>query len=102
MNPENPDKSWMLELVRELPGVRHAVVFSSDGLIITHTTCTDPDLAQTIAAGCSGQISVGRSLQAPAQIEGAFRKGTQQLRLRLRQINPSTQSLGDSTTICRE
>jgi predicted regulator of Ras-like GTPase activity (Roadblock/LC7/MglB family) len=40
----HPD-SWMLDLVADVRGVRHAVVLSSDGLVKVRTDATDPDTA---------------------------------------------------------
>jgi predicted regulator of Ras-like GTPase activity (Roadblock/LC7/MglB family) len=64
----------MLAEVRELPGVRFAVVLSVDGLVVTHTDSVDRDLADTVAAGCSGLVTLGRSLQTSADISGDFRQ----------------------------
>ncbi|MEU6261769.1 roadblock/LC7 domain-containing protein [Saccharopolyspora shandongensis] len=52
----------MLNDIRELRGVRHAVVLSSDGLYKTATEHTDRDTADTVAAACSALASLGQGM----------------------------------------
>ncbi|WP_402466349.1 roadblock/LC7 domain-containing protein [Isoptericola aurantiacus] len=57
----HPD-SWMLDLVADVRGVRHAVVLSSDGLVKVRTDVTDPDTADKLAAACAGLVALGLSM----------------------------------------
>jgi predicted regulator of Ras-like GTPase activity (Roadblock/LC7/MglB family) len=65
------DNAWMLEKVATLPGVRHVVVLSRDGLVKTRTAHTDRDRAERIAAGCAGLRSLAQGL---APDDGDFRQ----------------------------
>ncbi|WP_418276331.1 roadblock/LC7 domain-containing protein [Isoptericola jiangsuensis] len=55
-------ESWMLDLVADVRGVRHAVVLSSDGLVKVRTDSTDPDTADKVAAACAGLVALGLSM----------------------------------------
>lgn len=55
-----PDEnSWQLDLVAQVPGVRHVVVLSADGLVRVRTDHTERDVAETLAATCAGLTSLG-------------------------------------------
>jgi predicted regulator of Ras-like GTPase activity (Roadblock/LC7/MglB family) len=56
------DNSWMLELIRTVRGVRHAVVLTSDGLLKVRTGHTPVDVADKLAAACAGLSSLGQGV----------------------------------------
>ncbi|MEV4757010.1 roadblock/LC7 domain-containing protein [Micromonospora sp. NPDC049559] len=56
------DQDWMLTEVVSVPYVRHAVVLSSDGLVTARSEGTGKDVADRLAAACSGLQSLGRSV----------------------------------------
>ncbi|OQO92673.1 roadblock/LC7 domain-containing protein [Saccharomonospora piscinae] len=62
MVPQAGDNSWMLEQIRSVRGVRHAIVLTSDGLLRVKTEQTDPDVADKLAAACAGLTSLGRGV----------------------------------------
>ncbi|WP_436777881.1 roadblock/LC7 domain-containing protein [Yinghuangia sp. YIM S09857] len=54
---------WLLtDLVRRVPGTRHAVVLSQDGLVMSHSETFDRDQAEQLAAAASGLSSLARSV----------------------------------------
>lgn len=55
------DLSWMLQDVLKVPGARHALLVSADGLKRGATPELDPDLADTAAAAMSALQSISRS-----------------------------------------
>lgn len=57
----NRDLSWMLQDVLKVPGARHALLLSADGLKRGATDGLGTDLADTAAAAMSGLQSVSRS-----------------------------------------
>ncbi|WP_329019917.1 roadblock/LC7 domain-containing protein [Streptomyces sp. NBC_00690] len=65
-----PDLGWMLHPLTEIPGVRHAVVVSEDGLRLGHVSAERlsgpvPALsvaeAESLAAACAAMTMTGRS-----------------------------------------
>ncbi|MBG0818424.1 roadblock/LC7 domain-containing protein [Planomonospora sp. ID82291] len=52
---------WMLDDLVNLPGVRHAVVFSADGLMQAHSAGITRDAADTFAAAATGLQSLSRA-----------------------------------------
>ncbi|MFD7922987.1 roadblock/LC7 domain-containing protein [Streptomyces sp. NPDC059740] len=63
-----PDLGWMLQPMTRIPGVRHAVVSSEDGLCLGHRSCEEPAVeplrveeAESLAATSSGLAATGRS-----------------------------------------
>ncbi|KAA9150317.1 roadblock/LC7 domain-containing protein [Amycolatopsis acidicola] len=62
MDPRAEDDGWMLDLISGVRGVRHAVVLSSDGLLKVRTAQTSRELAEKVAAACSGLVSLGKGL----------------------------------------
>ncbi|RFU88345.1 roadblock/LC7 domain-containing protein [Streptomyces triticagri] len=65
-----PDLGWMLRPLTEIPGVRHAVVVSEDGLRLGHMSAanlTGPvaalsvDEAEALSAACAAMTMTGRS-----------------------------------------
>jgi predicted regulator of Ras-like GTPase activity (Roadblock/LC7/MglB family) len=60
---ESPEQSaWMIADIVGLPGVKHAIVYSSDGLLLVRSEQLDKDSADRLAASCSGLQSLGRSV----------------------------------------
>ncbi|MFD7509850.1 roadblock/LC7 domain-containing protein [Streptomyces sp. NPDC059853] len=60
---ESPEEQgWMISEVTAVPGVRHVIVFSPDGLLLASSGGIDRDTADRLAANCAGLHSLGRSL----------------------------------------
>lgn len=55
------DLSWMLEDVLNVPGARHAILLSADGLRRGKTENVSPDLADTVSAAMSALQSLSRT-----------------------------------------
>lgn len=55
-------QGWMISEVAAVPGVRHVIVFSPDGLLLASSESIDRDTADRLSANCSGLQSLGRSL----------------------------------------
>lgn len=53
--------AWMLSDLVNLPGVRHAIVLSADGLVDVRSAEITRDAADTFAAAVSGLQSLSRS-----------------------------------------
>ncbi|MFD4405383.1 roadblock/LC7 domain-containing protein [Nocardia sp. NPDC058499] len=61
-NPDRTDLSWLLEeLVRGLPDADSAVLLSTDGLLMGHSSGLDRDDAERFAAMASAFHSLARS-----------------------------------------
>ncbi|MFE3323578.1 roadblock/LC7 domain-containing protein [Streptomyces sp. NPDC059176] len=68
-----PDLGWMLRPLTEIPGVRHAVVVSEDGLRLGHASAENlegpvarlsvPE-AESLSAACAAMTMTGRSTAA--------------------------------------
>ncbi|BBA98186.1 hypothetical protein RVR_4279 [Actinacidiphila reveromycinica] len=58
----NNDLSWMLESALEVPGARHAVLISADGLLMARSQQVRKDEADTVAAAMSGIQSLSRTM----------------------------------------
>jgi predicted regulator of Ras-like GTPase activity (Roadblock/LC7/MglB family) len=65
-----PDLGWILRPLTEIPGVRHAVVVSEDGLRLGHASAENltgqvvalgVDEAEPLAAACAALAMTGRS-----------------------------------------
>lgn len=65
-----PDVGWMLRPLTEIPGVRHAVVVSEDGLHMGHDSASNltgdvPEIglaeAEAFSAACSALMATSRS-----------------------------------------
>lgn len=56
--------AWMLDNLRSVQGVRDVVVLSNDGLASIQTETTSKNLADKLAAGSTGIVSLGRGLAA--------------------------------------
>jgi predicted regulator of Ras-like GTPase activity (Roadblock/LC7/MglB family) len=72
---ETPEQlAWMIADVAGLPGVKHAIVYSSDGLLLVRSEQLDKDSADRLAASCSGLQSLGRSGREYGENGGAVRQ----------------------------
>ena len=58
----NTELSWMLESALEVPGARHAILVSADGLLMARSSEVNKDEADTIAAAMSGMQSLSRTV----------------------------------------
>ncbi len=58
----NTELSWMLEGALEVPGARHAILVSADGLLMARSKDVDKDHADTVAAAMSGMQSLSRTV----------------------------------------
>ncbi|MBW1599536.1 MULTISPECIES: roadblock/LC7 domain-containing protein [unclassified Streptomyces] len=58
----NNDISWMLDSALEVPGARHAILVSADGLLMARSRDVDKDHADTVAAAMSGMQSLSRTV----------------------------------------
>ncbi|WP_340562142.1 roadblock/LC7 domain-containing protein [Streptomyces sp. GSL17-111] len=58
----NNDISWMLDSALEVPGARHAILVSADGLLMARSNEVDKDHADTVAAAMSGMQSLSRTV----------------------------------------
>ncbi|MGW5861484.1 roadblock/LC7 domain-containing protein [Streptomyces sp. NPDC055239] len=75
-----PDLGWMLRPLIEIPGVRHSVVVSEDGLRLGHASAENlsgpvADLsvaeAESLSAACAAMTMTGRSTTALLYGQGA-------------------------------
>ncbi|HEX2313448.1 MAG TPA: roadblock/LC7 domain-containing protein [Thermomonospora sp.] len=55
------DNGWMLEELA-LPGIRHAVVCSRDGLPLAYAASTPREDAERLSAACAGLATLGQGL----------------------------------------
>ena len=55
-------RDWTLGEVAGVPGVRHAIVATSDGLVRARSQGTSEEAADRVAAACAGLHSLGKSL----------------------------------------
>ncbi|MEV7010408.1 roadblock/LC7 domain-containing protein [Streptosporangium sp. NPDC051022] len=62
MTQTQQDQDWMIAEVAWVPGVRHAVVLSADGLLKARSEGTDQAVADRLAAACAGLQSLGQSV----------------------------------------
>ncbi|WP_410534942.1 roadblock/LC7 domain-containing protein [Streptomyces sp. KL2] len=59
----NQDLDWLLDgLVEQVPGTRHAVVLSDDGLVISQSGTIERTAAERLAAVATGQQSLARGV----------------------------------------
>lgn len=56
------DLSWMLDGALEVPGTRHAVLISADGLLMARSSTVGRDDADTVAAAMGGMQSLSRTI----------------------------------------
>ena len=69
MQPED----WMIDAVAEVPGVRHVLVTSADGLVRARSPKITREVAETVGAACAGLYSLGVSVGD--QFESEFGSG---------------------------
>lgn len=58
----NPDLSWVLNDVLQVPGAQHAILVSSDGLLLASSDEIGRDDAETVAAAMSSMQSLSRAV----------------------------------------
>ncbi|WP_299529926.1 roadblock/LC7 domain-containing protein [uncultured Streptomyces sp.] len=58
----NPDLSWVLNDLLQVPGARHAILVSADGLLLANSTDIGRDDAETVAAAMSSMQSLSRAV----------------------------------------
>ncbi|MFM9452308.1 roadblock/LC7 domain-containing protein [Streptomyces europaeiscabiei] len=63
--------NWVLNRLKEQQGVLHAILLSSDGLVLAASDGLDTEVAERTAANASGAFSIGRSISEFAETEGA-------------------------------
>ncbi|GGZ95074.1 dynein regulation protein LC7 [Streptomyces subrutilus] len=61
MNASSPDLTWILGKLVALPGARHALVASADGIVVAYSPGVDRDLADSVAAITSGMQALSRN-----------------------------------------
>ncbi|MFI6901433.1 roadblock/LC7 domain-containing protein [Nonomuraea sp. NPDC050394] len=64
------DQDWMIGEVVWVPGVRHVVVLSSDGLLKARSAATPRDVADRLSAACSGLQSLAQSVGREFGMDG--------------------------------
>jgi predicted regulator of Ras-like GTPase activity (Roadblock/LC7/MglB family) len=75
MDHLQPSMDWMLkDLAESVPGTRHVIVLTSDGLRMAQYN-TDVDTADRLAAACAGLQSLS------AAVAAEFPQGDRQMRL---------------------
>jgi predicted regulator of Ras-like GTPase activity (Roadblock/LC7/MglB family) len=67
-------EDWMIDAVADVPGVRHVLVTSADGLVRARSAKITREIAETVGAACAGLYSLG--LSVGAQFEGEFGSGS--------------------------
>ncbi|MEY9875114.1 putative regulator of Ras-like GTPase activity (Roadblock/LC7/MglB family) [Streptacidiphilus sp. MAP12-33] len=58
----SPDLSWVLNDVLQVPGARHAILVSADGLLLERSSKLGRDDAETNAAAMSSMQSLSRAV----------------------------------------
>ncbi|WP_037078573.1 roadblock/LC7 domain-containing protein [Pseudonocardia spinosispora] len=59
--PTGGELDWLLaDFAKAMPGVRHALVVSADGLRLAASETLDPSFADRLAAAASGLVSLSR------------------------------------------
>jgi predicted regulator of Ras-like GTPase activity (Roadblock/LC7/MglB family) len=67
-------EDWMIDAVAEVPGVRHVLVTSADGLVSARTPETTREAAEKVGAACAGLYSLAVSVGD--QFKGEFGSGS--------------------------
>lgn len=57
-----PTEDWMIEEVTRVPGVRHVLVTSADGLVRARSPQITREVAEKVGAACAGLHSLGTSM----------------------------------------
>jgi predicted regulator of Ras-like GTPase activity (Roadblock/LC7/MglB family) len=69
-----PTEDWMIEEVAGVPGVRHVLVTSADGLVRARSPQITREVAEKVGAACAGLhtlgVSVGRQFESEFGDEG--------------------------------
>jgi predicted regulator of Ras-like GTPase activity (Roadblock/LC7/MglB family) len=68
-----PTEDWMIEEVAGVPGVRHALVSSADGLVRARSSQITREVAEKVGAACAALHSLGTSMSG--QFESEFGPG---------------------------
>jgi predicted regulator of Ras-like GTPase activity (Roadblock/LC7/MglB family) len=68
-----PTEDWMIHEVAEVPGVRHALVTSADGLVKARSPQITREVAEKVGAACAALHSLGTSMSG--QFESEFGPG---------------------------
>jgi predicted regulator of Ras-like GTPase activity (Roadblock/LC7/MglB family) len=63
-------EDWMIDAVAEVPGVRHVLVTSADGLVRARSAKITREIAEKVGAACAGLYSLGVSVGH--QFQGEF------------------------------
>lgn len=72
-------EDWMIDAVTEVPGVRHALVTSADGLVRARSPKISRESAETVGAACAGLYSLGVSVGGQFESEFGSGSGTAEL-----------------------
>jgi predicted regulator of Ras-like GTPase activity (Roadblock/LC7/MglB family) len=67
-------EDWMIDAVAEVPGVRHVLVTSADGLVRARSPKITREIAEKVGAACAGLYSLGVSVGH--QFNGEFGSGS--------------------------
>jgi len=67
-------EDWMIDAVAEVPGVRHVLVTSADGLVRARSAKITREIAEKVGAACAGLYSLGVSVGH--QFQGEFGSGS--------------------------
>ncbi len=67
-------EDWMIDAVAEVPGVRHVLVTSADGLVRARSPKIAREVAEKVGAACAGLYSLGVSVGH--QFQGEFGSGS--------------------------
>src|SRR5215469_4376383 len=57
-----PTEDWMIEEVTGVPGVRHVLVTSADGLVKARSPQITREVAEKVGAACAGLHTLGVSV----------------------------------------
>jgi len=72
-------EDWMIDAVTEVPGVRHVLVTSADGLVRARSPKMTREVAETVGAACAGLYSLGVSVGTQFDNEFGSGSGTAEL-----------------------
>lgn len=67
-------EDWMIDAVAEVPGVRHVLVTSADGLVSARSPEITREAAETVGAACAGLYSLAVSVGS--QFKSDFGSGS--------------------------
>ena len=72
-------EDWMIDAVADVPGVRHVLVTSADGLVRARSAKLTREIAETVGAACAGLYSLGLSVGTQFESEFGGGSGTAEL-----------------------